>query len=377
MQIQIEDFGGGLPLPNYGSRRPSADYFNSNIMLHNFVVADLTSGENNVFVYDERAQVRGLMLCAISVCFNTFGFGSSTGKLAPENTHTLLLILDNCVGQNKSRVVFMFYAMLSIVFYKKVLLLFLLPGHSHNSADRVVGWCKRNLKGKNLYDPGEVVAQMNTTPAIKAEFMDHRTGTGPFFVGWKALLSKYFKSMPDGYTANYLYEIDAGVVTTRHLVTTADQDVDTFSIIGNGDAESIRKALLGDLFGSEDDLGMVTMENVQLARQAPLSLTTKKVKSLSLNYFSIPPQYLAFYPVDPATTPEPNETTSGSEQTNSNDETTGSKRKVAVGVPSQSNKMSWSSAQAATPHHQEPVDTNFSSPVKTASKECAPAATLE
>ncbi|KAE8960311.1 hypothetical protein PR001_g30422 [Phytophthora rubi] len=368
MQIQIEDFGGGLPLPNYGNRRPSADYFNSNLMLHNFVVADLTSGENNVFVYDERAQGKGAdALCNLRL-FQHLRLRQQyrqASNEAPENTHTLLLILDNCVGQNKSRVVFMFYAMLSIVFYKKVLLLFLLPGHSHNSADRVVGWCKRNLKGKNLYDPGEVVAQMNTTPAIKAEFLDHRTGTDPFFVGWKALLSKYFESMPDGYTANYFYEIDAGVVTTRHLVTTADQNADTFSIIGNGDAGSIRKVLLGDLFGSEHDLDTVTMENVQLARQAPLSLTTKKVKSLSLKYFSIPPQYLAYYPVDPASTPEPNETTCGSEQTNSNDETPGGKRKVAVGVPPQSKKRVGRPPKLPRHITKSPSILTFFSPVKT------------
>ncbi|KAE9269293.1 hypothetical protein PR003_g31189 [Phytophthora rubi] len=34
-------------------------------------------------------KVRGLTLCAISVCFNTFGFGSSTGKLATRLQRTL------------------------------------------------------------------------------------------------------------------------------------------------------------------------------------------------------------------------------------------------------------------------------------------------
>ncbi|KAF1781634.1 hypothetical protein GQ600_1583 [Phytophthora cactorum] len=53
IQIQIEDFGGSLPLPVFGNRRPSADYFNSNLMLHNFVIADISRGVNDVFLYDE------------------------------------------------------------------------------------------------------------------------------------------------------------------------------------------------------------------------------------------------------------------------------------------------------------------------------------
>ncbi|KAF4035466.1 hypothetical protein GN244_ATG12535 [Phytophthora infestans] len=38
------------------------------------------------------------------------------------------------------------------------------------------------------------------------------------------------------------------------------------------------------------------MESVQLPRQSPSSLTTKKIKSLSLKYFTIPEEYRAYYP---------------------------------------------------------------------------------
>jgi hypothetical protein len=33
IQIQIKDFGGSFLLPFYGHQRPSADYFNSNLMM--------------------------------------------------------------------------------------------------------------------------------------------------------------------------------------------------------------------------------------------------------------------------------------------------------------------------------------------------------
>jgi hypothetical protein len=91
----------------------------------------------------------------------------------------LLLVLDNCVGQNKSRSVFQFYSMLSLLFYKKVTLLYLLPGHSHNA---LIEWCRRNMKYGDIFSPEDVVARMNKTTSVTAEFLDHRSASRPFSV---------------------------------------------------------------------------------------------------------------------------------------------------------------------------------------------------
>jgi len=56
IQIQIEDFGGSFNMLHYGHSRPSADYFNSNLMVSNFVVVDLTNDNADVLFYDERPQ---------------------------------------------------------------------------------------------------------------------------------------------------------------------------------------------------------------------------------------------------------------------------------------------------------------------------------
>jgi hypothetical protein len=50
----------------------------------------------------------------------------------------LVVIIDNCVGQNKSQLVMQFFALLSITFYTKVMLIYFIPGHSHNTADWIV-----------------------------------------------------------------------------------------------------------------------------------------------------------------------------------------------------------------------------------------------
>ena len=66
VQLQAEDYGGGITLPHYGYRCPPMDYFNSNLMTYNFVIADITTGQNNVFFYDERGQGKGAdALCSL------------------------------------------------------------------------------------------------------------------------------------------------------------------------------------------------------------------------------------------------------------------------------------------------------------------------
>ena len=101
--LHAEDYGGGIALPHFGFRRPSADYFNSNLMSYNFVIADITSGENNVFLYDERHQGKGCdALCSLRLRhhlrqWQSFSSRGQTPKLC-------MHLLDNCVGQNKSQV---------------------------------------------------------------------------------------------------------------------------------------------------------------------------------------------------------------------------------------------------------------------------------
>ncbi|EEY58684.1 uncharacterized protein PITG_10803 [Phytophthora infestans T30-4] len=185
-------------MPYYGHSRPSADYFNSNLMTQNFVVADITNGIKNVYFYDERGKDKN----ADAVCS------------LPEVNFSLL---DNCVGQNKSKV--------------KVVLCFLLPGHSHNIADRVIAWCRRATRGLNLYTPMDLVKKVNEVKSVNGTFIDHNAPDRPFFVEWGTLLAKYFTPLPAGYTANYLFEIDKGICTARKTVNTPDVEAIVFATV--------------------------------------------------------------------------------------------------------------------------------------------------
>jgi hypothetical protein len=56
---------------HYGHSHPSADYFNSNLMVSNFVVANLISNSSDVFFYDEQAQSKDVdALCSLRFTYH-------------------------------------------------------------------------------------------------------------------------------------------------------------------------------------------------------------------------------------------------------------------------------------------------------------------
>ena len=69
--LVAEDYGQGIALPWFGFRRPGSDYFQSNLMLNMFVVADISKGENNVILYDERLMGKNAdALCSLRMAFH-------------------------------------------------------------------------------------------------------------------------------------------------------------------------------------------------------------------------------------------------------------------------------------------------------------------
>ncbi len=104
----------------------------------------------------------------------------------------LVVIFDNYVEQNKSQLVMQFFALLSIMFFIKVVLIYLIPKHSHNTANQIVTWCRNAMKGKNFYTPMAIVEAINQVKGVNAKFIDHRDSCRPCYIGWDRVLKKHF-----------------------------------------------------------------------------------------------------------------------------------------------------------------------------------------
>jgi hypothetical protein len=77
-----------------------------------------------------------------------------------------------------------FFTLLSITFYIKVVFIYLILGHSHNTTDRIVTWCHNAMKGKNFYTPMVIVKAFNQVKGVNMKFIDHRDSRRPCYVDW-------------------------------------------------------------------------------------------------------------------------------------------------------------------------------------------------
>ena len=185
-----------------------------------------------------------------------------------------------------------FACLLSILFYETVALLFFLPGHTHMLPDRVVGQCKNSIKGQNLYTIGQIAERCNSVKGINAEWLRSTDTDRPFRVGWGAILDKYFKDLPTGYTSFYFFEFTKGFLTYRRLATSPDSGAVTVRLVDL--STGAKDKLLSELFG-KNSTSKLQMADLTLPMNPGKILTDSKLKSLSEKYFSIPECNLKYY----------------------------------------------------------------------------------
>ena len=90
-------------------------------------------------------------------------------------------VRDNCVGQNKSNDTLLFDCWLSMWLYKQVMIIYFIPGHSHIITNCVVTWLKGALHGKNIFNPTDLVNEINKVKLIKENWISHSMPNFPCF----------------------------------------------------------------------------------------------------------------------------------------------------------------------------------------------------
>ncbi|KAJ1567338.1 hypothetical protein HK096_010211, partial [Nowakowskiella sp. JEL0078] len=132
-------------------------------------------------------------------------------------------------------------------------------------ADQVVGLCRMSLKRLNLYTAHEIVDECNKIKSVNAEFLNHNDKNRPFFTNWDSILSKYFKKMPTGYTANYFFKFSEGTVVMRHLTSSPETKAETINLVKLPSIESVCLALLKELFAT-DNIDNMQLSSITLPR---------------------------------------------------------------------------------------------------------------
>ena len=292
--VLCEDYGQSIPLPSYRANRPNVDYFNSDLHLHNFNVCNTGSHKNTIFLYDERKA--GKDGNTVSSMRFKFHLNMQQQSNPPK---MLITVRDNCVGQNKSQVTMMMDCLLSMLFYDRVATFYLVPGHSHMRCDQVIGLCKRSLNKKDLFLPEQVRDAMADVKNMDPEIVDQEV-----FRCWDPLLKKYFKPLPTGYTANYVFEFVGGKTMYKKYASTPDENAYEHTFCEQ--PLLVKKAVLKDLYGgrihSSDVEGMIQeavhagIQGLKLEILQEKKLAKSKMDSIAVKLTCVPTQYRAYYP---------------------------------------------------------------------------------
>ena len=163
----------------------------------------------------------------------------------------LLLVFDNCVGQNKSQLVLKFIAMLSMTIFKVVRITFLLPGHSHNAADRAIHYLKNSWKNQNIDTMDKFVLRANEVKNMVCDSICFDDNKRPCFKldGWTAALST-LKSLPSTstYTKSFSFHFVDGEMTMKHVDDSSESTLHTYPAESSA---SSKRHFLNTLYGTE------------------------------------------------------------------------------------------------------------------------------
>lgn len=190
-----EDATGSMTLPMREHFTPAADYYSQKLTITAEIFAMPVERKCCVHLIDNRISLKsGHLFCTMRYRF--FQWIARTREKLPDFYWG---VRDNLVKENKSMQVLYFFIMMTVLLNMKGgCACYLLPGHSHNAADRYGALAKNTLKFKNLFTIQQVASCMRQSSQIDSvEIIEE-------VLDWSAI-SNLFLRFPTGFTKYYIY----------------------------------------------------------------------------------------------------------------------------------------------------------------------------
>ena len=213
VQTIIIDYCQNLNLPHLGSDQPGDAYYFSPMSIFCFGVCNAINNELTAYVYDESEGAKGGNNVA-SLVLDYVKHNFVRDDLPPMKE--LNIIMDNCAGQNKNRMVIRTAAyIMESGMFSKVNLIFLIKGHTKNMCDRMINTMKRNYARRNVYTKEETYRILDLEDSVKV------VPAGGKFVDWDSEFDQIYKRPKSGtisknhYFSFEYHHIDDMLLTTK------------------------------------------------------------------------------------------------------------------------------------------------------------------
>jgi hypothetical protein len=191
----IADYSQNMELPFGGESQPGDSYYFSALKINVFGIVDCSifGSKLSAHVYHEGVGKKGGNNVA-SLLVNEF---QRIGIMRQECTgKELTIIMDNCAGQNKNRMVLrLANYLVEADFFEKVNFIFYVVGHTKNDCDRWFNSLKKNYRRRNIYTFDYLVESMNTNHNITVTVTKESN-----FKNWDKFYDSIYKRFVPGST---------------------------------------------------------------------------------------------------------------------------------------------------------------------------------
>jgi hypothetical protein len=163
------DYAQNGELPSYGNEQPGETYYFSPLTVNIFGVVDTNQDDHmlTAYCYDEVVGKKG----GNNVTSLLMKHLDDKYSLNDDDPYKELnILLDNCLGQNKNRMVLRMVAYLvELGFFKAVNFLFYAVGHTKNPCDQLFNLAKMSIRRHIVFSMDEFITYCGGHPLVTAK----------------------------------------------------------------------------------------------------------------------------------------------------------------------------------------------------------------
>ena len=233
-----------MGLPHFGGEQPGETYYYSPLSVYCFGVVDVTTDTMYAHLYEEGKGGKGGNNVA-SLLFKTL---KKMDILKEETGKELNIVMDNCGGQNKNRMVLRLAPFLvENGYFEIVNLIFLVRGHTKNTCDRLFNTLKQDFHHQNVYTFSQLVDCLGSE---KIKILVLEEGE---FQDWDSYLTKFYMQFQSGTVQkNHVFSvIEEKGETTMHLSEAGGCEITTRKFKRGKDSGDMRHQQMKEMQRTE------------------------------------------------------------------------------------------------------------------------------
>jgi hypothetical protein len=216
----VADYCQNMALPHFGGKQPGETYYFSPLGIYCFGMVDPTVDKLYAHLYTEGQGQKGGNNVA-SLIMKTLKHINIINE--DEAGRELSIVMDNCGGQNKNRMVLrLALYLVEAGFFQTVNLIFLVRGHTKNPCDRMFNTLKKDYHRSNCYT-FPMLADM-----LRSENVEVLPVEEDDWENWDVFLDRFYM------------RFQSGTVQCNHIFSVAQERGETVMSLCEADGEEIK-----------------------------------------------------------------------------------------------------------------------------------------